>query len=507
MHIKAGMIILATMVGLASCATAPTPQTDPTIAQLDSGPVQGTTADDLLVFRGIPYAAPPAGDLRWRAPQPVASWSETRPATEFGAACPQPHISNEPWAQVGPQSEDCLYLNIWRPAAAPDTPLPVMVFIHGGSFRAGAAGVPLYDGAKLAQRGAVIVTINYRLGRLGFFAHPALTGENTDGLLGNYALMDQIAALRWVQRNIAQFSGDPDNVTIFGESAGALSVQFLMTSPEAEGLFAKAVSQSGGGFSPVGAMKAAESAGKKWAEKQGLEAATPEQLRALPIEQVATAEALSGAMIDGRVVTDAPIKFFLAKEQAAVPFITGGNSWEASLTGLNPGAAMITLGAAYKPLLEKFSAADPSRAGAAADLATQSVGIQPARYTAERQAAIGQPAYTYYFTQQPASERTTKPGAEHGGELAYLFGTRANAETWDAEDQKVSDLMGDYWVRFAATGDPNGPGAPVWAPVTAASKAYMNLNANARMTEPSPLELEVEQAGLATATRMWGPAK
>ena len=204
------------------------------------------------------------GELRWRAPQPAASWPGVRQATTVGAACPQATTSTEPWARVGTQSEDCLFLNIWAPANAASQKLPVMFFIHGGSFRAGAGGVPLYDGTALSKRGAVIVTINYRLGRLGFFAHPALTKENTDGNLGNYGLMDQVAALQWAKRNIAQFGGDPANITIFGESAGAVSVQALVASPAANGLFAKAISQSGGGFSLAATLKAAETAGEAW---------------------------------------------------------------------------------------------------------------------------------------------------------------------------------------------------------------------------------------------------
>ncbi len=506
MSFKAACIALAAVTGLASCGSMSASDGAAPAATLDTGRVQGEKSGDLAVFRGIPYAAPPTGNLRWRAPQPVAHWTGVRPATAVGPACPQPHVSDEPWARVGPQSEDCLYLNIWQPVKRAQGKLPVMVFIHGGSFRAGSGGVPLYDGSALAKRGAVIVTINYRLGRLGFFAHPALTKEGAGGLLGNYGLMDQMEALRWVQRNIAQFGGDPKNVTIFGESAGAVSVQALMASPEARGLFAKAISQSGGGFSLAPAMKAAEAGGQQWATQQGLADATPDQLRAIPVDKVATAANLLGPMIDGTVLKDSPTKAFMTKEQADVPLMIGGNSWEASLAGLDASARPV-LGAAYAGLLEDYRASGPSRAGAEADLAVQAVAIQPSRYLAERQAAKGQRAYAYYFTQQPASERTTKPGAEHGGELSYLFGARLNAETWDAADEKTSRMMGDYWVRFARTGDPNGGGAPVWAPVTPASARYMRLSAEAAMADPTPLELRTHRAGVNSATRIWGPAK
>jgi para-nitrobenzyl esterase len=482
-----GALALAAVVG---CASAPTATLgDPTVS-LDSGVVQGEAAGGLQVFKGIPYAASTAGEGRWRAPQPAAKWSGIRMATAFGAACPQPHVGNEPWSQVGPQSEDCLFLNVWTPSERTGAQLPVMVFIHGGSLRAGAAGVPLYDGTKLAQRNAVVVTINYRLGRLGFFAHPALTAENADGYLANYGLMDQIAALRWVQRNIAQFGGDARNVTIFGESAGAVSVQALMASPEANGLFAKAISQSGGGYNITPGVKQGEAAGQQWAAARGLAAATPEQLRAIPFAEVATADALTGMMVDGKLLTDSPTKAFMAGTQARVPLMIGGNSWEASLAGINVATARIVVGAAYDELLAGYKALG-SRAGGEADLITQSIAIQPSRHLAERQAAIGQPAFTYYFAQQPASERTTKPGSEHGGELSYLFGTRLNAEMWDAAD---------YWVEFARTGNPGG----AWTSVSATPSRYMLLAADGGMREASDLEERTYAAGVATANKLWG---
>ena len=503
MRIRTGFAALVAAAGFASCSSLPASAAGPT-AKLDAGVVEGETVKDLVVFKGIPFAAPPSGNLRWRAPQPVAHWDGVRPATAFGAACPQPHVSDEPWARVGPQSEDCLFLNVWRPAKAEK--LPVMVFIHGGSFRAGSGGVPLYDGSALARRGAVIVTINYRLGRLGFFAHPALTKENTDGLLGNFGLMDQIEALRWVKRNIAQFGGDAGNVTIFGESAGGVSVQALMASPEANGLFHRAISESGGGFSVAPTLKAGEAGGQQWAAKQGLQDATTAQLRALPVDKVATAEALTGAMVDGRVLKDSPAKAFITKQQANVPLMIGGNSNEFTLAGLSL-AATLTLGTAYPGLLAEYKAAPPTRVGPEGDLAIQAVAIQPSRYLAERQAAKGQKAYTYYFTQQPASERATKPGSEHGGELSYLFGTKLNAETWDAADEKVSKMMGDYWVRFARTGDPNGNGAPKWEPVTASSSRYLTIDSNARMADFTALENKVHAAAVVSATRIWGSAQ
>lgn len=491
--------LLAAVVG---CTSAPVAGSGDPVATLDSGVVQGEAAGALSVFKGIPYAASTAGEGRWRAPQPVAKWSGVRMATAFGAACPQPHVGNEPWSQVGPQSEDCLFLNVWTPSERTGATLPVMVFIHGGSLRAGAAGVPLYDGTKLAERNAVIVTINYRLGRLGFFAHPALTAESAGGDVANYGLMDQIAALQWVQKNIAQFGGNSNNVTIFGESAGAVSVQALMASPEAGGLFAKAISQSGGGYNITAGLKQGEVAGQQWAAKRGLDAATMDQLRAIPFAEVATADALTGMMVDGKYLKDSPTKAFMMGTQAKVPLMIGGNSWEASLAGITVSTARIVVGGAYDELLAGYKALG-SRAGGEADLITQSIAIQPSRHLAERQAAIGQPAFTYYFAQQPASERTTKPGSEHGGELSYLFGTKLNAEKWDAADEAVSKAMGDFWVQFARTGNPSVAGA-TWTAVSPASSQYMLLSADGGMREASDLEAKTYAAGVATANKLWG---
>lgn len=502
MSLRAKLLAVA-FLAAAACTSAPVDAQSAPVVTLDSGAIQGEGVGDLSIYRGIPYAAAPEGSLRWRAPQPVAHWAGTRMATAFGAACPQPHVSDEPWAQVGPQSEDCLFLNVWTPSQHAEAPLPVMVFIHGGSLRAGAAGVPLYDGSKLAQRGAVIVTINYRLGRLGFFAHPALTAENKDGLLANYGLMDQIAALQWVQRNIVSFGGDPKNVTIFGESAGAVSVQALMASPEAEGLFAKAISQSGGGYNITPVLKAGEAAGQQWAAKRGLKQATTDQLRAIPFAEVATADALTGMMVDGKILTDSPTRAFMTGTQADVPLMIGGNSWEASLAGITTGIVRLVVGGAYDGLLEGYNTLG-SAAGGEADLITQSIAIQPSRHLAELQAEKGQPAYAYYFVQQPASERGVKPGAEHGGELSYLFGTRLNAEVWDEADEQVSRRMGDYWVRFARSGDPSGPDAPPWTSVSAESAAVMEIGAEGGMREATPLEARTYAAGAATAARMWG---
>ena len=460
------MTSFKTLIGtaLAAAALAGAAHAAPT-AKLDAGVVEGALNGDIAVFRGVPYAAGPSGALRWRAPQPVKPWTGVRPATTNGAACLQPHLSDDPWAQVGPQSEDCLFLNVFAPAKKPTAPEAVMVFIHGGSFIRGSGGVPLYDGSALARRGVVVVTINYRLGRFGFFAHPALTAENADGgRLGNYGLMDQIAALQWVQKNIAAFGGDPKKVTVFGESAGAVAVQMLTTTQAAKGLFVRAVSESGGGTAAASPIRGTPLSGEALRARPGPRASgrapTPRPRSCAPS---LLADVLkpgpAGPMVDGVMMLRSPGDTYRKGEQLKVGLMIGGNSHEASLVGENVAVAKGALGAAYPDLLEA-SRTHPTNAGAESDLITESLSTQPSRYLAQRNAALGLPAYSYYFDQVAGSDRAKAKGTDHGGELPYLFGTRIDKETWDAEDKHVSQLMGDYWVRFAKTGNPNGAKAP-----------------------------------------------
>jgi len=482
-------------------------QAGPTVT-LDSGMIRGASKDGENVFLGVPFAAPPVGPLRWKAPQPVGHWPGVRSAEAFGPACIQFKKSDAVYAANGPTSEDCLYLNIWAPKQAGTKKLPVMLFIHGGSFVLGAGGLPIYDGAALARRGVIVVTINYRLGMLGFFAHPALTAENPDGDLGNYALMDQIASLKWVQRNIAQFGGDPKNVTIFGESAGAVAVQAMVASPEARGLFARGISESGGGVALIGAIRGGpasqEALGEAWAKGAGLDNATPEQLRAVPVEKLVAVPAGTRLMIDGRILTLNPGDAIRKGVAAPVPLIFGGNSYEASLVQFTDAFARMILGAPYDTLLAGYAKA-PSKAGPAADLRTQGLFIQPTRWMAQLNAQHGHSGYAYYFTQVPASLRGTWPGTIHGGEIPYLFGTRFGDETLDDDDRRVGQLIGDYWVNFAKTGNPNGPGLPHWQKMTATDAPYLRIDAHPQTRQPTPLEQQVQDAGIAAAGRMWGP--
>ncbi|MXP29623.1 carboxylesterase family protein [Porphyrobacter algicida] len=475
------------------------------VVQVEGGAVEGVVDNDIAAFKGIPYAAPPVGDLRWRPPAPLQHWQGVRDASHYGAACPQPGDHKEAWAQVGPTSEDCLFLNIWQPEK--HGKYPVMVFLHGGGFTYGAAGVPLYDGTNLARRGVVVVTLNYRLGLLGFFAHPALTAENPDGQLGNYGVMDQIAALRWVKRNIAAFDGDASNVTLFGESAGAGVVQTLMGSPQSKGLFEKAISESGAGgavlFPIRGAPLSAEALGAHWAASVGLPNATAKQLRALPVSALLQR---SFPFIDGKVIVASPGAPFSNGTESKIPLIIGANSNEATLPSNNEAAARKVLGDSYDDALKQYSQARPGASFEAVktDLAEDALSILPSYSIAAMHAANGAVAYDFYFDQVPSNRRKGSAGTPHGGELEYVFGNPDAGSVWDAGDRKVSDTIAGYWVRFASTGNPNGPGAPMWPIVSAdGAQQYLVIGTPTRSATLSPMEEKVRQRSLATSRAGW----
>jgi para-nitrobenzyl esterase len=504
--------------------------------RVDSGLIRGSVDHGVAAFKGVPYAAPPTGLLRWRPPAPLPSWDDVRPARAFGPACPQPKVP-PPVGVEGATSEDCLTLNIWQPLAA-DSKLPVMVWIHGGGFVLGAGSQALYAGAELARRGVVVVTFNYRLGALGFLSHPALSREQAGSPLGNYGLLDQIAALQWVRRNIASFGGDPANVTIFGESAGGIAVQALMASPLAAGLFHKAISQSGGGTAAFlqvdGDHRSAEEFGNAWAAlatagcgpevglllqksftlafsatedgfaAPGNPVVSAETLRGLPLEKVMACPFSSFPTIDGHALRRSPGDSCGRGEQARVPFLVGANSFEASLAVTSDALARATLGSRYDGLLGAYAA----RAGlpqAAQDvLRGELFFVQPARFLARRQAALGAPTFLYYFDHVAASRRADTPGAPHGGEIQYLFRTPdAFKVAWDAADQHVFDTMAGYWVRFASTGDPNGEGAPRWDAVSGSSEAFLRLGTAPKMVRPDPLDDRMFAAAIEAATATW----
>jgi para-nitrobenzyl esterase len=433
---------------------------------------------DVRVYRGIPFAAPPIGDLRWEAPQPAASWTGVRQATQFGNACVQPPFpSNGIYATAPPIGEDCLYLNIWTPAKSADDRLPVMVWIHGGGFDRGTGAASGYDGENLASKGAVIVTVNYRLGIFGFLALPELTAESSHHSSGNYGLLDQIAALEWVQRNIAAFGGDPTRVTIFGESAGAESASVLMASPLANGLFARAIAESGGAFGPLPSLADAEKQGQKLAAKLG---ATQDVLKTLRAKNAADLlQASTGddddpeVIVDGWLLPRSVYSIFAEGKQNDVPLLVGNNSDEGTNLLRSNGAATPAIfaddaGKQYGPLAQQFLEAYPP--GSSDETATA------ANYAAFRDRWFGwdervwarletetghHRAYRYYFSRVPPGPGS-RLGAFHGSDLAYVFENFPYRIFYQDVDKQLGETIATYWVNFARTGDPNGPGLPVW---------------------------------------------
>jgi para-nitrobenzyl esterase len=438
----------------------------------EAGPVQGASDGGVVVFRGISYAVPPVGALRWRSPAPVASWTSPRDATSFGARCPQPGRANQ--RTNLPTSEDCLTLNVWTPSIAGEA--PVMVWIHGGAFRVGSSSQPLYDGTAFARDGIVLVSLNYRLGRLGFFAHPAL-----DDKTANYGLADQIAALEWVQRNIRAFGGDPARVTVFGESAGGASVLHLLASPPARGLFRGAIIQSGGGHQldrytdrARGARPSLAAEGEAWAKRVGADSA--EALRALPLttivgDRIEGGIGAVGPVIDGRIVTDDPGVLLAKGALNHVPVLVGANSFEASVLAAF-GTDASTLVANVPLDAAAVASAYGSLGGTALDNALfgDAAFVAPSRHVARSVARAGEPAYLYYFDYVLERRRDKVPGAGHGSEIPFVFETLAQLPMVNAlltsRDRAMAQTLHRYWVNFAMSGDPNGKGLPRWPRLT-----------------------------------------
>lgn len=446
------------------------------------GLIRGTRDAGGMRYLGLPYARPPVGDLRWRDPLPVEAWTDVRDASRFAPACPQTGVSM-PGEPPSPTSEDCLYLNIWTPAGAGPTSqsYPVIVWMPGGGLTNGSTSIPLYEGAALARRGVIVVTVAYRLGVLGFLAHPELTEESGVGGSGNYGLMDQIAALEWVQRNIGAFGGDPERVTVAGQSAGATSVSILMASPRAKGLFQRAIGQSGGLFEPLALaprylLKNAEVDGAAYAE--GLGAQTLAQLRLLPAERFlgAGSEGIVHPVIEPRVLPESPWDAFTAGRHNDVPLLVGFNAEEAlSLTDVSDvTAANFTesltnrWGALPPPLLAPYPfTTDAEARTARADFERDLRFGWDIRAWARLQAAHGvSPIHAYYFARRPPyAEGSVQQhwGAGHFAELWYMFDhLDQQAWSWTEADRKLAGAMADYWATFARDGDPNGDGRPVW---------------------------------------------
>jgi para-nitrobenzyl esterase len=438
---------------------------------------------DVRVYRGVPFAAPPVGDLRWKPPQPAASWQGVRQATQFGNACSQPPFpSNGIYGSSPPPiSEDCLYLNIWTPAKSADDRLPVMVWIHGGGFEHGTGGATGYDGENLARKGAVVVTINYRLGILGFLALPELDTESPHHASGNYALMDQIAALQWVQRNIAAFGGDPGRVTIFGESAGSVSVNILMASPLAHDLFARAIGESGGSFGPMPSLADAEKQDRQFASKLGATQDVLKSLRAKSADDLvkATTDDDVEIIVDGWVLPQSVYAIFAEGKQNDVPVIVGNNASEGTIFPPPKGSvtaaefadnARRSYGAFASDFLKAFPAGSSDQEATAAYFAALRDGHfgWDMRIWARMETETGhRRAYRYYFSRVPPG-RGERLGAFHGSELAYVFENFPYRISYQEVDKQLGETISTYWINFARTGDPNAApdpkaaAAPTW---------------------------------------------
>jgi len=469
----------------------------PVTVKIDSGPVVGVAEKTADVFWNIPFAAPPVGALRWTPPQPVKAWTAPRPASKAGPSCPQPMNADgtpNSGGANGPTSEDCLQLNVFAPANAKGA--PVMVWIHGGAHRTGAGWI--YGGENFARDGVVVVTVNYRLGALGYFAHPALSkAAKPDEPLGNYGLMDQIAALKWVQRNIAAFGGDPKNVTVFGESAGGMSTLAILATPSAKGLYQKAIVESGLGWTTPSTLADQEKIGAAALIKAGVpEAATAADLRALSADKLAAINGNYGPFIDGKLMTETDSQAIARGHVPDVPLIIGSNSGEDSLMGpMTLGeAALSRIPAEVKPAYTAEAAAGPDVFARA--VFTDRVMGGPARWVAAETSG-GKPSWLYYFSYVGSRFPASKTRASHADEIQYAWdywGRRTPPSMVSAKDQAVADLMHACWVSFAKTGVPKCGGQP-WPAYAPSTDQLMEFGKDSGVrTHFRKAELDAEQA-------------
>jgi len=503
-RLLAGLLLAAMLPAAASAADAPT------LAHIHSGDVRGVAADGVIGFKGIPFAQPPIGALRWRPPQPPVPWTGIRDASEFGTVCAQQPLDGT--------SEDCLTINVWRPASVSDKQWPVMVWVHGGALVQG--GGRNYPGWLLVPQGIVFVSFNYRIGRFGFFAHPALTREAGDAPHSNYGYMDQIAALRWVQANIRALGGDPDNVTIAGESAGAGSVLAMLTSPLARGLFHRAIMQSAAiptgraGAMPLRGLAAAESTGMEFARAAGIEGngeAALAALRSLPVEKLAAGTdapdvafamyggkpvtGLPNAIIDGRLLVEAPEAAMRARRQAMVPVISGASDMDLALSKAQSKDDLAPL---FGPLAAQARVLyDPKGDIGLHELIQNVIAdqtmVEPGRNVAELMSEAGQAAYFYRFSYVPEAQRRDASGASHSSENLFVFNTFAPASKESASaDIAMGRAVSGYWVAFVQRGDPNGDDRPSWPRYDSAARKVLNFTNGGIAYGADPIEARLD---------------
>ena len=498
------LLVLLTGIG-AGCAAPDRP------LQLEGGAITGVPGTDpaVTVYKGIPYAAPPVGDLRWQAPQAPASWDGTLAADTFSDACVQDlQRSRAPWTEPfmhqGDASEDCLYLNIWTTAGSGEA-RPVLVYIHGGGFNEGSGSIAVYDGEALAKKEVVVVTINYRVGPLGYLAHPELTADSPDQSSGNYGMLDQVAALEWVQRNIEAFGGDPGNVTIAGQSAGAMSVYFLTASPLAEGLFHRAIVQSGpGGLASFGLVSVrgsaalladAEATGVLFAEARG--ATSLAALRALSVEAIMQSDGTQQGLrfrpvIDGHFLLDDVATIYADGNQNDVPMLSGFNADEGSafpgyremsLTGLQAMAEQ-RFGPLAPQMLDVYGVdSDEAAARAHIESLQDLAAVAMHNLAAARAETAQTPEYLYYFERGIPWPDRPEFGAFHTGEVPYVFNTLDKLDRpWEALDRELAETVTSYWANFATHGNPNGPNLPEWPAFSPEGASFMVFGANTGVT-------------------------
>ena len=460
----------------------------PAPVSVEGGLVQGTSEDGLTVYRGIPFAAPPVGDLRWRAPQPAAKWDGVLQATKFG---PSPIQGTRTGSSM---SEDCLYLNVWTPAKSAKDRIPVLVWIYGGGFSAGSTSDRSYSGEKLAKKGVVFVSINYRVGQLGFLAHPELSAESPNRVSGNYGLLDQIAGLQWVKKNIAVFGGDPKKVTIFGESAGGISVSMLCASPLAKGLFTGAMSESGGSFGPPSRSNApgenlkpladAERAGQDYAKAAGV--STIAELRKIAPDKLLTGRDIGSSwpIVDGYVIPDDQYKLYSAGKYNDTPVLVGYNSDEgASFSPPRTPEGYITnakarYGKFVDDLIKAYPPGSNTVAKTARDLTRDTMFGWHTWTWARLQSQTGKSKVFYYYFDQhpeyPADSPRASYGSSHGADVSYVFQhLNPNNPQIKPADLEISDAMSTYWVNFAKHGNPSGKGLPQWPAFSSAHPVVM----------------------------------